>query len=296
MARITVFGNHKGGVGKTFIVTGMAAELARRGYRVLALDVDPQGNLSRRMGYREAFLEERPTMAEAIYDRSPNTLATALLPCQWEEDWAARITLAPSKISLENRVPEAGVPGAWERLQDALCGPLDLEAAKVAGREFELLRTDPAVPGAYRGQSVADCFDYVIMDTAPTLGHLLVLAAVAADDVVITVAPEYDSVRGGQRLMDFINDPKTRKYLDLRCEVVGQIINGQRSGVADQAAMVDTAVNAWGSTVWSPHLPLRANLAGTQTHAEPPHAASGDAGKIIRPALEKLVDQYLAAA
>jgi cellulose biosynthesis protein BcsQ len=260
---ITVLANHKGGVGKTFVLTLLAAELAQRGHSVLAVDLDPQGNLSRRMGYLEHDLESRPSVAEALNaaDKAA-TLKSALLPCQWEPDWAERITLAPSRIELENRVAEAGVPGAWMRLQEAV------------------------VP-------VSSPFEHVLIDVAPTLGHLLHLALVCADRVVIPAAPEYDSVRGAQRLMEFLKDEKYRNALGLRCEVAGVVINSSRSGVATHTSRIELAISSWGDLVWQPVIPLRAALADTQEHAEPPHAAGGETGLMIRTAAKQLVDTFL---
>jgi cellulose biosynthesis protein BcsQ len=262
-ARVTVFANHKGGVGKTFLLLVIAAELAQRGYRVLVVDLDPQGNASRRLGYAEYELEDRLTTAEVVANSSPNVVRKALLPCQWEPEWAERITLLPSRIELENRVPEAGVPGSWLRLEDALT---------------------PLLPE----------YDYVLIDTQPTLGHLLHLALVLADDVIAPAVPEYDSVRGAQRLISFIQDPKNQRGLNLRARVIGVVLNGKRSGVATHEGRVTKAVEQWGDLVWEPPLLLRAGLHDTQEFAEPPHSAQGEAGTFIREAAKTLVDRYIA--
>lgn len=261
-ARVTVFANHKGGVGKTFLLMVMAAELAQRGSKVLVVDLDPQANASRRLGYAEAELEQRPTVAEAVADSSPHIARQALLPCQWEPDWAERITLLPSRIELENRVSEAGVPGSWMRLDDAL-GPL--------------------LPD----------YDYVLIDTQPTLGHLLHLALVVADDVIAPAIPEYDAVRGAQRLIEFVNSPKNRRSLGIRAEVIGIVINAKRTGVATHEERVTRSIAQWGDLVWQPALPLRAGLHDTQEFAAPPHSADGEAGTTIRTTAKTLVDRYL---
>lgn len=273
MGRITMFANHKGGVGKTFIVDLFAAELSRRGHRVLAVDMDPQGNLSRRFGHTEASLAERYSMAEVVQHSKPQVLKESLLPCQWEPAHGVRpdlITLAPSRIELENRVPEAGVPGAHLRLYDALVGEDD--------------------------DGPASEYDYVLIDTAPTLGHLLALAAVCADDVIVTVAPDVDSVRGGQRLADFLSNPRNRRGLGMEAELIGFVLNNVRSGVAEHGDLIDTLTAQYGEKVWKPALPMRAPIASTQNMGIAPHATSGEAGPLLRTAAKELVDQYLAAA
>jgi cellulose biosynthesis protein BcsQ len=264
-ARVTVFANHKGGVGKTFLLMVMAAELAMRGCKVLAVDLDPQGNASRRLGYAEHELEERPTIAEAVADSSPEIARRSLLPCQWEPDWAENITLLPSRIELENRVSEAGVPGSWMRLEDALT---------------------PLLPD----------YDYALIDTQPTLGHLLHLGLVLADDVITPAVPEYDAVRGAQRLMEFVSLPKNRRSLGIHADVIGVVMNAKRSQVATHEERVEKAIERWGELVWQPALPLRAPFHDTQEFAEPPHDAKGEAGKIIRDAAKHLADRYLNGA
>lgn len=261
-ARVTVYANHKGGVGKTFLLMVMAAELAKRGFKVLVADLDPQGNASRRLGYAEFELETRPTIAEAVAESSPEIARRALLPCQWEPEWADNITLLPSRIELENRVSEAGVPGSWMRLEEAL-SPL------------------------------LDDYDYVLIDTQPTLGHLLHLALVLADDVITPAVPEYDAVRGAQRLMEFVDSPKNRRSLGIHARLIGVVLNAKRTGVATHEGRVKKAVDQWGGLVWQPALPLRAPLHDTQEFAEPPHAADGEAGTVIRAAAKSLVDRYL---
>jgi chromosome partitioning protein len=264
-ARVTVLANHKGGVGKTFLLMVMAAELAMRGSKVLVADLDPQANASRRLGYAETELEARPTIAEAIAESSPEIARRALLPCQWEPEWADNITLLPSRIELENRVAEAGVPGSWMRLDEAL-SPLLSE------------------------------YDYVLIDTQPTLGHLLHLALVLADDVIAPAVPEYDAVRGAQRLKDFVSLPKNRRSLGIRAEVIGIVMNAKRAGVATHEGRVAKALEQWGDLLWQPPLPLRAPFHDTQEWAEPPHNATGEAGQVIRYAAKALVDRYLERA
>jgi cellulose biosynthesis protein BcsQ len=260
---VTAFANHKGGVGKTFILEMIAAELAKRGRRVLAADLDPQANLSRRLGYLEADLEDRPTMAEAVQSARPDALRAALLPCQWEAEWAANITLAPSRIELENRVAEAGVPGSWLRLRKALA-PL------------------------------ADEFDDVLLDTAPTLGHLLHLSLVASDYVVAPLVPEYDPVRGVHRLKAFIESDDNRQALGMQnLRLAGIILNAKRTGVSVHESRAAEAIATWGDLVWSPVVPLRAPAGEAVERGEPPQSCDGEAHKVIQAAATGLTDRFL---
>ncbi|NYF44695.1 ParA family protein [Streptosporangium sandarakinum] len=257
---VTTFANHKGGVGKSNEVEGVAAELAMRGRRVLAVDLDPQGNLSRRMGYQEHELETRPTIAEAVRDHTPKALRASFLPCQWEQDWAENITLVPSRIELEERISEAGVPLSWQRLHKCL--------APLAGD-----------------------FDDVLIDTPPTIGHLLHLALVASDYVVGATTPTYDSVRGIYRLKNFIENEDQRAGLGLRCRMIGVVINMKRAGVANHDQRTEALITRFGDLVWPPHLPLRASVEDASERAEPPQNAGPEVQQIFR----DRVDRYMKA-
>ncbi|WP_084781144.1 ParA family protein [Planobispora rosea] len=257
---VITYANHKGGVGKTNGVEGMAAGLAMRGRRVLVVDLDPQGNLSRRMGYQEHELESRPTIAEAVREHTPEALQTTFLPCQWEPDWAENITLVPSRIELEERVSEAGVPLSWQRLHRCL--------APIAGQ-----------------------FDDVLIDTPPTIGHLLHLALVASDYVIGATVPTYDSVRGIYRLQTFVDDPDQRQGLGLRCRMIGVLIGMKRTNVSTHDQRTQELLDMFGDLVWQPHLPLRAAVEEASERAEPPQSAGIETRQIF----EARVDSYLKA-
>lgn len=262
---VTAFANHKGGVGKTFLVTLLAAELARRGRKLLLVDLDPQGNLSRRLGYQETELAGRPTMAEVIHAADPDRLRAALLPCQWEGDWAENITLAPSRIELEQRAYESGSPGSWLRLRRALA-------------------------------PVAAGYDDVIIDTPPTLGHFLHMALVASEYVIAPATPEYDPIQGVHRLKAFVESEDDRQALGMTTRMVGVIINGRRSGVALHRERTEEAVDTWGDLVWQPIIPLRAPAADAVDRSEPPQACEGEARQIIEDAGRTLADRFVKEA
>jgi len=258
---VTVFGNHKGGVGKTTAVACIAGQLAQQGRRVLAVDLDPQGNLTRRVGgYSEAEIAERPSIAEAVRDATPATLRSAIVPCQWDIEWAARIDIVPSRIELEERVPEAGVPGSWLRLKRALDG-------------------------------VAAEYDDVLIDTPPTIGHLLHLALVAADHVVACTTLTYDAIRGVLRLRDFVQAEGNRSALGLTCRMIGVIPSQKRSGLVIHQSRSVELNELFGDLVWEPAVPLRAAVEQLGELAEPPHLASDE----VRWITEQHVQRYLRA-
>src|SRR3954454_6326480 len=75
--------NNKGGAGKTRVIAYLAEALAARGRRVLAIDMDPQANLSRRLGYCEAELVDMVTTAEVAPANQSGRAAEGIIGCRW---------------------------------------------------------------------------------------------------------------------------------------------------------------------------------------------------------------------
>ncbi len=150
VARALAIGNHKGGVGKTTITLATGAELARRGRRVLLVDLDPQAALTAAAGIDAAA----QSLAEVIGGALPGRarLAEVIRPI------AEGLDLAPSDQSLA--VSELGLVG---RL----------------GRERVIARAVAEVAGAY---------DLILFDLPPSLGLLAVAGLVAAAGVLVPTA------------------------------------------------------------------------------------------------------------
>jgi chromosome partitioning protein len=153
-AQVIAFANQKGGVAKTTTTLNLAVAFAEKGYRVLAVDMDPQGNL---------------TMSQGI---DPDSLETSIYHV------------------LVDRVPIRDVIRSRE--VDVACSSIDLAGAEIAlstviGRERALKKALMPV--------VAD-YDFMFIDTPPSLGLLTINALTAADKVIVPVQCEYLSMRG----------------------------------------------------------------------------------------------------
>ncbi len=154
MAHVFAFANQKGGVAKTTSTLNLGVALSEHGLRVLAVDMDPQGNLTMSQGI------DTEGLSSSMYD------------------------------VLVNRTPIEEV--IYEREIDVAASTIDLAGAEMAltqmiGRERALQRALDAV---------RDRYDYILIDTPPSLGLLTINALAASEGVIVPVQCEYLSLRG----------------------------------------------------------------------------------------------------
>lgn len=165
MPRIIAVVNQKGGVGKTTTAVNLGAYLAKLGHRVLLVDLDPQANATSGLGIRHQELER------GIYEVlvSQADIGSVVVPTNIDNYHVAPATLALAGANVE-------------------LVPLDR-------REF-LLRD--------KMTDILERYDYIIIDSPPSLGVLTINGLVAADEVLIPVQAEYYSLEGLGQLMETI--------------------------------------------------------------------------------------------
>lgn len=179
MVRVVTVANQKGGVAKTTTVLNVAAALAEEGARVLMVDLDPQGSLTLASGFAPDALEL------SLYDGLIKDIPADhfLLPTSFGPD------LLPSNVDLSLAEMELINLVARERRVGALLAP------------------------------ILERYDWVLIDSQPSLGLLTVNALAACDQVLIPVACEYLSLRGVEVLLRMMG--KVRVRLNSRLRVVG---------------------------------------------------------------------------
>src|SRR5262245_765161 len=167
--------NQKGGVGKTTTTANLGAALARRGKRVLLIDMDPQANLSLHLD-----VDVHRQMA-SIYGvlRGEHSIVKALLGTRTEN-----LDLVPSNIDLSG---------------------VEIELVNEVGREM-ILRDALARDEELRARG----HDLAIIDCPPSLGLLAVNALTAADSVLIPVQAEFFALQGMGKLMQVVELVRNR--------------------------------------------------------------------------------------
>jgi chromosome partitioning protein len=158
--------NFKGGSGKTTTAAHLSQYLALRGYRILAIDLDPQSSLSALLGYQpETDVGENETLYGALrYDDKRRSLQDVT-----RKTYFPGLDIVPGNLELQEFEHET---------------PRMLAGARRSGQEIFFARVASAI------QSVAETYDVVIIDCPPQLGFLTLGALCAATGVLVTVHPQ----------------------------------------------------------------------------------------------------------
>ena len=185
MGKIYMIGAMKGGVGKSVSVFNLAYSLQKRGKRVLAVDFDPQANLTTCFGAEDVDVAIGDLMMAVIEDEE--------LPEREEYIWERNgVDFIPSSIQLS---------AVEAKLR------LEMGTEKMLATILEPLKED---------------YDYILIDTSPSLGALNINAMAAADEVIVTVNPQLLAMMG---LQDFLKSvKKIKSRLNEKLNVAGILL------------------------------------------------------------------------
>ena len=194
MKVICIF-NQKGGVGKTTTNINLCSYLAMEGYKVLAIDIDPQGNTTSGLGF------DKKSISESIYDvmTTDIKLSSVIKEC----DLIKNLFLVPSTMEL-------------------------------AGAEVELINTENReVILKKKLEEVKNQFDFVFIDCPPSLGFLTINALCASNSVLIPIQCEFYALEGVGQLVNTIQLVKKSLNKDLQVEGVVMSMYDSRTNLSN---------------------------------------------------------------
>jgi chromosome partitioning protein len=215
MATVIAVANQKGGVGKTTTTANLGAALALRGRRVLLVDLDPQGNLTSAFGLEK---DVQQTVAESLLDRRiPLPVVSVPNGAAGGHTTAHRLSVVPASVNLASAEAQlVNKLGRELRLRDQLLG-------------------------------VDEQYDYVMIDTPPSLGVLTINALVAATKVIIPTEARFFSLQGLQMLEESIEEIL---YLNPRLEVLGILLSKMDRRLKEERQVAEYLRQRWGVRVF----------------------------------------------
>ena len=181
MVNVISVANKKGGVGKTTTTINLAASIADRGYRVLIVDIDPQGNATSGLGIEKSEIDQ--DIYNVLIDEIPiqDTIHHTSI---------AKLDMVPATINLSGAETELISMMAREtRLKSAL-------------------------------DAISDQYDFIFIDCPPSLGQLSINAFTASDSILIPVQSEYYAMEGLSQLLNTIRLVQKHFNKDLGVEGV----------------------------------------------------------------------------
>jgi len=219
--------NQKGGVGKTTTSINVAYFLSKMGKRTLIIDFDPQGNATSGLGIDKQELGA--TMTEVIMRQI--RLAKVVLPTEYKD-----LYLAPSTSHLANTEVElAQADGRFARLQEALNGVID--------------------------------YDYIIIDSPPSLSLLTVNGLVAADYVLLPVQAEFYALEGLGQLLESMK--LIRKGLNPSLKLLGVLPTMMDSRTTLSSQVYDEIKKYFPDKIFKTTIPRNIRLAEAPSHGAP---------------------------
>ena len=197
MPRVMAIANQKGGVGKTTTAVNLGAALADLGFRVLVVDLDPQGNATTGLGLDGRNFEV--SMYDVIMRDVP--MEDVVEPTS-----VRNLFVAPATIDL------AGA---------------EIELVPAFSREMKLRRAI---------DSVADEFSYVLIDCPPSLGLITVNGLAAAREVLVPIQCEYYALEGLSQLLRNVNLVASNLNPELKVSTIVLTMYDARTKLAEQVA------------------------------------------------------------
>lgn len=231
--RVVAVANQKGGVGKTTTAVNLAAGMAERGYRVLLLDLDPQGNASTAVGLNSADREL------GIYQ------------------------VLSGDCSIADAIVGTAVPGLFLLPSTQDLAAAEIEFSSLPKREYRLKEILAQVSNV-----AADAgLDLVLIDCPPALGLLTVNALTAADGLLVPLQAEFLALEGLSYLLRTIEQVTRHLNPDLVVDGVLLTMVDRRNNLS--TAVGDDVRRYLGKLVYDTEIPRNVRISEAPSHGLP---------------------------
>jgi chromosome partitioning protein len=228
MGKVIIVANQKGGVGKTTTVVNLASYLAEAGKKTLVIDLDSQGNTCSGLGMGGKVKEKN--LYQALLGLSD-----------------ARDMITPTGIEKLDVIPSnIHLSGA------------QVEMVEMKDREYRLKRVVDGLSGDY---------DFIFIDSPPSLGILTINGLVASDSVIIPIQCEYYALEGLSQLLKTINLVKNRLNSNLKLEGVLLTMYDTRTNISKQ--VVEEVIGYFKNKVYKTVIPRNVRLAEAPSYGQP---------------------------
>ena len=228
MAKTIAVCNQKGGTGKTTTTINLASALAVLGKKILIVDMDPQGNASSGVGVNKNEVKE--SLYEVLLHRI--SLPQGLIKTNFDN-----LDIIPCTINLT---------GA------------EIELVGVLSRETRLKKALETVKGGY---------DFIFIDSPPSLGLLTLNALVAADSILVPIQCEFYALEGVSQLLNTISLVKEGLNTDLHIEGVLLTMADFRTNLTNE--VINEIKNYFNEKVYKSIIPRNIRLSEAPSFGKP---------------------------
>lgn len=227
MGRVISLANQKGGVGKTTTAINLSASVAACERKVLLIDLDPQANATSGLGFPKT---------------SENSIYRVLV----------------GEMPLSQIIVETELPGLHHAPASVDLVAAELELADMDNREFRLKQ---AV------DEVRDSYDYIFIDSPPSLGLLTLNGLAAADAVIVPMQSEYFALEGVSMLINTIERLKEKVNPTLEVEGIALTMFDERMNLSRQVS--DELRQYFGEKVYRAVIPRNVRLGEAPSFGKP---------------------------
>lgn len=229
--RIWTVANQKGGVGKTTTAVTLGGSCAIKGQDTLLIDLDPHGSLTAYFGY------DPETIQSSSYDLFQSE--------------------SISKASMRGLIRQTGIEYLQVLPASIALATLDRQLGTKSGMGL-------AVANAIR--SVADDFNYVLIDCPPMLGVLMVNALAACEHLVIPVQTEFLAIKGMERMLHTLQMIERAKKLHIPYTIVPTMFDRRTRASIDSLSLLN---EKFGEYLWESYIPIDTRFREASSNKKP---------------------------